>query len=396
MAETRIRALSLAERDRRWAAIRATMAARGLDCLIVRGTSSKWDSGTANVRYISQIGGNGEELMAVFPATGAPIVFIWAPSQLDWWGGAQDWVDDIRQGSPSWAEATVAGLKEIGCERGRIGVVGIGGVNEAGRCMSYDIYTAILGGLPDAHFEPASDIVESLRLIKSDEEVDQIAKATTLCDVGVRAMLDSARPGARAEEVYGEIVGAVLREGGESPMFLMYEADPAPRHAVRFPSDQTLAPGYMILQEISPKYAGYWSQIMVPVSLGEPDPIYRRLGEAACLAYDEALKTIRAGITTRQLAEAIARPVEDAGFLWYRPQWQGLGLEQTEGPMDQFFGGAAVEGDGIVLEANMVLGLQPMAGTRDRMKGVQVGDAVVVTETGVRKLGETEMRFHVL
>ena len=64
--------------------------------------------------------------------------------------------------------------------------------------------------------------------------------------------------------------------------------------------------------------------------------------------------------------------------------------------MDQFFGGAAVEGDGIVLEANMVLGLQPMAGTSDRMKGVQVGDAVVVTETGVRKLGETEMRFHVL
>jgi hypothetical protein len=64
--------------------------------------------------------------------------------------------------------------------------------------------------------------------------------------------------------------------------------------------------------------------------------------------------------------------------------------------MDQFFGGAAVDGNGFVLEANMVLGLQPMVGTSDRMKGVQVGDAVVATETGVRKLGQTEMKFHVL
>ncbi len=396
MAETRTRALSLAERDRRWTAIRAEMGNRGLDCLIVRGISSKWDSGTANVRYISQIGGNGEELMAVFPASGEPVVFIWAPSQLDWWGQAQDWVADVRQGSPSWAETTVACVKEMKCQRGRVGVVGIEGENEAGRCLSYDIYTAILAGLPDAHFEPASDIIENIRLIKSDEEVEYLVRATELCDVAVQAMLESARPGVKAHEVYGDIIGAVLRAGGESPMFLMYEADPQPRHALRFPSDKTLAPGYMILQEISPKYAGYWSQIMVPVSLGAPDPVYRQLSEVACQAYEEAIRTIRAGVTTRQLSEAINAPVKEAGFTWYRPQWQGLGLEQTEGPPDRFFRGAMVEGADIVLEANMVLGLQPMAGTSDRMKGIQVGDAVVVTEEGVRKLGKTSMQLYVI
>ena len=45
----------------------------------------------------------------------------------------------------------------------------IEGENEAGRCLSYDIYTAILAGLPDANFEPASDIIENIRLIKSDD-----------------------------------------------------------------------------------------------------------------------------------------------------------------------------------------------------------------------------------
>ena len=96
MAETRIHELSLAERDRRWSAIRAKMARANLDCLIVRGISSKWDSGIANIRYISQIGGNGEEAMAVFPKSGEPIILVWSPTQLEWWPTAQNWVKDIR------------------------------------------------------------------------------------------------------------------------------------------------------------------------------------------------------------------------------------------------------------------------------------------------------------
>ena len=59
MTETRVRALSIAERDRRWTNIRAEMEIRGLDALLIRGVSTKWDGGIANIRYISQIGGNG-------------------------------------------------------------------------------------------------------------------------------------------------------------------------------------------------------------------------------------------------------------------------------------------------------------------------------------------------
>ena len=59
------------------------MSEQGLDCLIIRGISSKWDSGIANIRYVSQIGGNGEEAMAVFPRKGDPIILVWSPTQLD-------------------------------------------------------------------------------------------------------------------------------------------------------------------------------------------------------------------------------------------------------------------------------------------------------------------------
>ncbi len=396
MAETRIREISLAERDRRWNAIRTRMAKEGLDCLIVRGISSKWDSGIANVRYLSQIGGNGEEALAIFPIEGEPIILVWSPTQLEWYPKAQNWVTDIRLGVPDWGERTVQCLKDLGFERGRIGVVGIGGTTGAGKIMSWEIYNTILTLLPNAKFSAASRLMEEVRIVKSAEEIALCEKSAQLCDVGIDAMLRAAKPGVKAYEVYGEMLGSMYKAGCESPMFLMYEADREPRHALRFPSNRTLEPGYMILQEISPKYAGYWSQAMVPVSLGKPKQIYLDLCEVAVESYNVGLRMMRPGVTCREASKAMNTPILKAGFQWIRSQWQGLGLEQIEGPSDTHTGAAADADDGILLQEGMVVGLQPMAGTTDKRFGLQIGDTVVVTPSGGKRLGRSEMKFHVL
>lgn len=395
MTSTRIETQSLAERDRRWAAVRAAMAERNLDVLIVRGISLKWDGGTANIRYLSQIGGNGEEAMMVFPARGEPIVLIWASSQRDWWAVAQDWVADLRQGNPNWASSTAACVREFGHERGRIGVVGIGGRNEAGQCMSWDIYNGIREALPGAHFEAASDILERLRIVKSPEEIAVMEKSGGLCDVAVAAMLEAAgRRGVKSHEVYAEILYACYRAGGEAPMFLMYDADPAAYHALRFPTRRTLEPGYVLLQEILPKYDGYFTQIMVPVSIGAPDPEYSRLSDAAVAAYHEGVKAARPGITTVELARIMNRPIVEAGLTWTRPQWHGTGLENVEPPTDRTFPGSPGPPRDVTLRPGMILGMQPMAAFPDHRKGVQVGDTIVITETGCRRLSTTEMRLY--
>jgi Xaa-Pro aminopeptidase len=396
MAETRIHELSLAERDRRWRAIRAKMGEQGLDCLIIRGISSKWDSGIANIRYVSQIGGNGEEAMAVFPRDGDPIILVWSPTQLEWWPKAQSWVTNIRLGAPDWGEKTAQCVKEAGFEKGRIGVVGIGGTTGAGKVMSYEIYHTIMQLLPQVTFIPASRLMEDIRIIKSPEEIAFCERSAQLCDVGIEAMLKTAKPGVKAYEVYGEILGSIFKAGGESPMFLMYEADREPRHALRFPSDRTLEPGYMILQEISPKYAGYWSQAMVPVSLGKPKQIYLDLCEAAVESYHAGLNAMRPGVTCKEASQAMNVPMVKAGYTWIRSQWQGLGLEQIEGPSDTHTGAAAEADGSVVLQDGMVVGLQPMAGTKDGRYGLQIGDAVVVAPNGGRRLGKTEMKFYVL
>ena len=57
-ARLEIPQLSLAERDRRYAAVRKQMAARGLDAIVLWGWPMMWDFYTANARYLSPIGVN--------------------------------------------------------------------------------------------------------------------------------------------------------------------------------------------------------------------------------------------------------------------------------------------------------------------------------------------------
>src|SRR5262245_37828896 len=82
--------LSLAERDRRWAAVRKQMAARGLDAIVLWGWPTMWDFYTANARYLCPIGGNAEFNVLVFPASGEPTSIIQMPTFLEGWRAAQD------------------------------------------------------------------------------------------------------------------------------------------------------------------------------------------------------------------------------------------------------------------------------------------------------------------
>ena len=95
--------LSLAERDRRYAAVRKEMAARGLDAIVLWGWPLVWDFYTANARYLSPIGGNAEFNVLIFPAEGEPTSIIQMPTFLDGWARR-------RIGSATSARAARPGL----------------------------------------------------------------------------------------------------------------------------------------------------------------------------------------------------------------------------------------------------------------------------------------------
>ena len=115
-----IRTLSLAERDRRWAAVRNEMRARHLECLVLCGWPTMWDFNIANARYLCPIGGNAEFNVLVFPAAGEPTSFIYSPVFTEYWRGAQSWVADVRPRRRTFADSVADRLTELGFTGARV------------------------------------------------------------------------------------------------------------------------------------------------------------------------------------------------------------------------------------------------------------------------------------
>lgn len=386
--------LSLQERDRRWNAVRKETRQRRLDCLVVRGHSGKWDSFSANVRYLTHIGGNGEENIVMFPLEGDPTCYVWAGTfMIEWWRRAQDWTGDLRGGSMIWSKNIVDWLKEHGLESGRIGIVGFGGLREPEGVFSYETFINMQQALPKTEFVNATDILENLRLIKSQEEIKMHEKAAELADLAVEAMRDTARPGLEEYVVYAEMVHAMLKNGGEYPPMLIWEAGPQPFHAARFPTARRLEPGDIILNEITAKYCGYWAHPHHPMAIGEPEKEYIKMAEISLEAFHCGLAALRPGVTLQEWDDAITEPVSKAGYTWVHPPFHGLGLEEPEypwGSIPGMPGGFIAE---LTIAPGMVFALQPNVVRKDKTKGIAFGDTVVVTETGGRRLGKRKMEF---
>jgi Xaa-Pro aminopeptidase len=157
--------LSLAERDRRYAAVRKQMAARGLDAIVLWGWPMMWDFYTANARYLSPIGGNAEYNVLIFPAVGEPTSIIHMPTFLDGWHAAQDWVKDIRPRSKTWADSVASRIKELKLERGKIGMDGLAGPLDPDGWLPHDVHQQLTALLPDAGIVGLDDMLEKVRAI---------------------------------------------------------------------------------------------------------------------------------------------------------------------------------------------------------------------------------------
>jgi len=165
--------LSVQERESRWTAIRKKMRDEQIDCLLIHGDSGKWDQKSSNMRYVGQIGGNGEDGWLVFPLEGDPVAFIFSGgAMLNLWQELQDWVTDVRNApGQNWSHFIIDHLKKSYMDESRIGIVGLVGYQEAEGTVSYLTMTRLQEGLPEAKFVDATRLIEDLRIYKSGEEI---------------------------------------------------------------------------------------------------------------------------------------------------------------------------------------------------------------------------------
>ena len=382
--------LSLAERDRRWARVRAAMAKAGIDCIVTAPNTGDWDAFQPDARYLTTVGGGGTAVVAVFPAAGAPIAIVREPRRAEFWRRVQGWVEDIRGTTEGrWGAAIAAAIADKDCARGRIGIAGLEGVlREPEGTLGHGAYLRIAEDLPGASLVDATALMHALRLVKSAEEIAVLERAQSCADAVSAALFATARAGVPEHEVYAAMVAAHIRAGGEMPGMFLFAAGPAPNQTFLLPTERRLAPGDVILGECEVKYAGYMAQSVETVAIGAPHPEYDRLFAASRGCFEVILAAMKPGVPYAELIRLWHRHMDEAGCRAAPTMGHGLGLGQ-DGPSTRSNGDA----QGLVVADGHCFILKPWATSPDGQRACRAGNTVVVGPTSARRLGRLALEL---
>src|SRR5699024_10880518 len=115
-----------------------------------------------------------------------------------------------------------------------------------------------------------SNLIGSLRLIKSEEELSIIKEATKIADQAFEHILTFIKPGIKEIDVANELEFTMRQAGATSSSFDIIVASgyrSALPHGVA--SNKKIAPGELITMDFGALYKGYCSDITRTVAVGE-------------------------------------------------------------------------------------------------------------------------------
>ena len=213
--------ISGAELERRWTAVRTAMAGEHIDVLLMQANN---DFMGGYVKYFTDIPAtNGYPVTVLFPREERMSVIGQGPM-----GAVRELPpegDGIRRGvarfmgSPSYASAPYTASYDAALAKGALhGFSTIGLVGTA--AMSFALVDHLKRNLPKARFIDASDLVDRIKAVKSDEEIGLIRRAAAMQDAAWHEVLEAVRPGMRDLEVAAVAEHAGHRYGSEQGLFL--------------------------------------------------------------------------------------------------------------------------------------------------------------------------------
>jgi len=293
---------------------------------------------------------------------------------------------DVTWGGESSIAAASEVVAKRGSRRGRIGYIGP---------LTADQHARLAARNP--HIVNLNRHYVRLRQVKSAEEIDWLRIGAHFTDLGMMALRDNIAPGINERELGDRIERAYVAQGATNVIHyigttLMQASDLAvPR---QFPTARRLQRGDVVVAEISAAFWDHPGQVLRSFALGEPNSLYRDLHAAADAAFDAIARVLRAGATPAQVIDA-SGVIEKASFTIIDDLLHGYGggyLPPVLGCKSRPAGPVPEE----PFRAGQTVVIQPNVTTRDGTAGVQTGELVVITESGIERLHAIPRGFQIL
>jgi Xaa-Pro aminopeptidase len=283
-------------------------------------------------------------------------------------------LEDVRPRGEDAIGATVATLRE----KKLTSSIGVAGP------LTFQRHAALSAALGAAPVDLAKQLTR-LRVIKSAEELEMIRAGAALSDAALLALRREARPGLSEHDLVAIVEASYLPQGGTTHIHFVGATsmtDPDMCVPRQFPTSRKLMLGDVILTELSAADGSYYGQVLRTLTVGaEPTTEYSRLHELAVGVYDEICDAIRPGVSSEAILE-VAEKIHDAG-LTICDDLVHCAVGGVYAPFLRTRRTTRGAGHRYVFEQDMVIVVQPNVVTPDLRMGVQVGDMLRVTETGV-------------
>jgi Xaa-Pro aminopeptidase len=301
-----LNAVSIAEMQRRWQAVRARMHELGIDALVVQ-NSSDWVGGY--IRWFSnQPATNGYPTGAVFPLEGGISLIEQGPfGGVRTAGQAELLATGIarRLTTPSYPSVGYSGGYDADIAAGelhRFGAKRVGFVAPAS--MYHSFGKRLCDVLKHIELVDATDLVDRIKAIKSDEERALIRQVAAMQDAVMARVRDFVRPGLKDFEIaaYAQYVGQQM--GSEQGIFLCSSAPwgQAASFRPRSMQGRTLERGdiYSLLIENNGA-GGYYTELSRIFVLGQAPQELRDAHATVIDAQRFALSLLKPGASCREI-----------------------------------------------------------------------------------------------
>ncbi len=376
------------EFDDRLARVRAAIAAAELDwLLVVHPVSIHWLTGSDAKSY------QAFQCLPVSAAPGPLVMFTRESERAEFEDDAR--IDELRGwGGPEPEDPVEAFARRIveplGLARARVGL------EVPAYYLHPHHYVRLKDLLGPALVAEPGNLVHHLKLVKSPRELDYIRRAGAIADQAIGAFVEAAAPGVSELDLAATIYHALLSAGSGFPastLNLVSGERSAFSHGP--PTERRLRPGDPINVEVGAAYRRYTATIGRQFSLGPPGPRLRQIHDVVRRACDACIAEIRAGVPAIRPHEAAKRVIAEAGLDRWRVHTSGYGIAPgfppSWGEPLNMFGGSRD-----VLQAGMVVSIEPPVFIPEERIGARIIDNVLVTETGAELLSRTPRELIVI
>jgi Xaa-Pro aminopeptidase len=250
---------------------------------------------------------------------------------------------------------------------------------------NYSSYARALGkAIPKGILKPTENIVETLRQIKSEDEIQRTVKALRLAEWAFAQTLDTIRPGITEKQVAWSMEKTMREAGAQGlsfPVIVASGPNSALPHAV--PTDRQLNRGEPILVDWGARLGEYCSDTTRTVVLGRPDDQFNHVFDTVVRARDMAVAAIKAGASGTAIDKIARDHISRNGFAgkFGHSLGHGTGLAVHESPRL-----SPIKDDR--LEAGMIVTVEPGIYIPG-WGGVRMENQVVVRETGAQVLNDS-------